>query len=186
MIQSILKFGLITGGFMVGLFMLFEVGIGIDNMSFTVAEVVGYITMILSLLGIFLGIKVYRDEKLAGNISFGKAFLFGTGVNLVAAFSFGVYSFMFFEFIVPDFTEKYNQYMIDQIKKSGQSQEVINQQIVQMREYMDHPFYSSSEFQGFVMFATVFLLGLVVTLISAAILKRSTATVQGGVLDAVD
>jgi hypothetical protein len=45
----------------------------------------GYLTMIVALTAVFLGIKHYRDKVLGGAIRFLPAFLVGLGISAVAS-----------------------------------------------------------------------------------------------------
>ena len=75
---------------------------------------------------------------------------------------------LFYEF--SDFKELYLNFYIDKIKNSGQSPEAIQQQLQEMNQQFamwDSPFM-----MGLLMFLTVFIIGLLIALISAAILKK--------------
>ena len=48
----------------------------------------GYLTMIVALSVIFLGVKRYRDQELGGVIRFGTAFMLGLGIAAVASLAY--------------------------------------------------------------------------------------------------
>ncbi len=170
-----LKYGSLGGLVMVVLIMIphWILGVPGKDYNFTTGEVLGYAAMILSLLGIFLGVKSYRDKQLNGIISFKKAFSAGLLINGIASFIFGLYTFFLFEFIMGDeYVESIYNYYVDQIQKSGASQDEIALQMGQMESMKG--MMANGVFQGVVMFFTVFLIGLLIALLSAAILKKQS------------
>jgi hypothetical protein len=132
-------------------------------------EALGYATMVVAMSMIFIGIKRYRDRELNGYISFGQAFGMGTYIAVIGSFIYGLFEGIFYE--MSDFKEIYMEFYVDKIKNSGQSQELVQQQLNEMQQQFamwDSPFM-----MGILMFLTVFLIGLVIALISAAILKKN-------------
>ena len=132
-------------------------------------EALGYATMVIAMSMIFIGIKRYRDNELNGHISFGQAFGMGAYIAVIGSLIYGLFEGIFYE--MSDFKEVYMEFYIDKIKSSGQTQEAIQQQLNEMQQQFamwDSPFM-----MGILMFLTVFLIGLVIALISAAILKKN-------------
>src|SRR5690606_34939092 len=112
---------------------------------------------------VYFGIKRYRDKELDGQISFGQAFGMGVYIAFIGSFIYGIFEGIFYE--VTDFKEIYTEFYIDKINNSGQSPEVIQQQLSDFhREYAmwDSPFS-----MGLIMFLTVFILGTIIALASA-------------------
>ena len=72
---------------------------------------------------------------------------------------------------VSDFKEIYTDFYLDKIQSSGQSPEVIQQQITQFNQEM--AMWDSAFAMGLIMFLTVLILGTVIALISAFILKKN-------------
>ena len=153
-------------------------GIDLDEPNIATGEVVGYISMILSLLVIFFGIKTYRDKELNGVINYWQGLKAGLAIDFIASLMFGVYSYILLKFIMPEFVQEYYQFQIDKIKNSGKAQEQIASEIAHMEIYMTHHIYSTMEFQSFIMFATVFIIGLIIAIFSAAILYKRTLSSQ--------
>lgn len=75
--RIILIYGLIAG-LIVAAGMVAAMAIGLHSMVF------GYLTMLVALSMVFMGIKQYRDEHLGGTIRFGTAIATGLGISLVA------------------------------------------------------------------------------------------------------
>ncbi len=133
-------------------------------------EILGYTSMILALTSIFFGIRSYRNNKLGGKISYFQGVKVGLTISAIAGVIYSIYSIIFYKFLFPDFMEKYMQFYTDKIRNSGASQEVIAKQLADLQTNL--ALYNNLLFQVLIMFVTVFAVGLVITLISASILKR--------------
>ena len=64
-------YGLLTGFVIFSLHLFF----GIENLDYSTNEILGYVSIFLSLSFIFFGIKHYRDHVNNGVVSLGKATL---------------------------------------------------------------------------------------------------------------
>ena len=150
-----IKYGLIGGLFLVAVFSIsFALGsIDItDEDKFRQGEIIGYLGMIVSMVVVFLGVREVKRRAM-GKISFGTGVKHGTLIGVVAALIFGLYTIGLYEFFI-DMEEFFELYYEE--------------------DYSDIPaIYKSSVFQGFIMFATVFVIGFVVSLLSALFLKTS-------------
>jgi len=164
--------GLIAGGILVGLFLLSHLLFMKDFKPemWEVGEIVGYSSMIIALTAIFFGIKNYRDKVLAGKISFGKAFLLGLGISAVASVIFGIYVYLLYTVISPDLTDKMIECYRERIKTSGETQQVITQELEKFQ--MEEPMWRNPFLQSFAMIVTVLVIGILISLVSAAILRR--------------
>jgi len=164
-----LKYGLIAGGAMV---LVFSVSLKLmkDPRFYSLAELLGYTTMLLSLLAIFFGIRHERERL--GRIGFGRGFGVGLQIAVIAGIMFGIFTFALYKWLDPGLTDRYQQQYIEQIKNSGAPQERIDKELARMQSMGD--LVHNSYFQAFVMFATVFALGLIIALFSALILRTRT------------
>jgi len=75
---------------------------------------------------------------------------------------------------VPSFGEKFMTMCVAHIKSSGASPEAIQTQLNQLK-YLDNPFINAA-----MSFIEPFPVGLIITLISAAILRKKTKAQSGG------
>lgn len=171
--------GLVAGGIMVTLFLLTHMLFMKDfNTSmWEVGEVLGYSSMILALTAIFFGVKAYRDKVLGGKISFGKAFVMGLGISGVAAVIFGIYVYLLYAVISPDLSGRMIEIYREKIRTSGETQQVITEQLAQFET--EAVMWNNPFLQSFVMLFTVFLIGVLISLITAAILKRKEPILSG-------
>ena len=166
--KTVLKFGLISG-LMLSLLLAATVPFA-DKIGFDRGEYVGYTIMVLSFLLVFFGVRSYRDNDCGGQITFGKAFVVGLLITIITCICYVVtWQVLYFQFM-PDFMDKYAAYMVQKAKDSGASAAAIQaqlQEINRAKRLYDNPFYNAA-----VTFIEPFPVGLVITLISAAVLRR--------------
>jgi len=164
------KYGAVSAGIMI-VPMVIPMLIWGTEFDLELAEWLGYISMILAMLGVYFGTRSYRDHALDGNISFGKAFASGVLISLVAALIFGIFTVFLYKFVLTDFADKYMDYSIEKIREGGAAADEIARQIAEVNE--NRKLWRNPFFNGLVMFATVFPIGAIIALISAAVLKKS-------------
>ena len=168
--RALIKYGIIAGATL-GLLTLIPFYTVGDIMSYASGEIFGYTAMVVTMMaGVYFGTKFLKQEELEGKISFWRAAGFGVGISFVAAIVFGVFSYLLYEVIDPDFMDRFMNNYEQQIKNSSLSEKEIKNAIAELR---NAPIYmKSSFFQAFVMFATVFPIGMVTSIISALLLKK--------------
>jgi hypothetical protein len=158
--------GLINAAWLIS-FLFAESKINFDN-----GELIGYTAMVVAFSLIFFAVRSYRDKHLDGTISFGKAFKVGLYISLIASAVYVVTWLIEYNFFMPDFMDQYSTHMLDKMKKAGQPEIKIREAAKQMEDFnklYKNPFINA----GFT-FMEIFPVGLVVSLISAAVLKRKT------------
>ena len=181
--KTILTFGLISG-VVISVLMIATVPFA-DRLGIGHSYLVGYTTMILAFLLVYFGIRSYRDNFGDGSISFGKAFVIGISITLISSLCYVVtWEIIYFKFM-PDFMDKYGAYAIQKLQASGASAAAIQAKVEEIRRYKvleDNPLTNAA-----MTFLEPFPVGLIITLASAAILRRkpklqptqSPATVSG-------
>jgi hypothetical protein len=166
--KTVLTFGLISG--VVTTAMMLATLPFIDAIGFGKGEIVGYTAIILSFLLVFFGIRSYRENAAAGRISFGRGFAVGILITLITcAVYVGTWEIVYFK-LMPGFGERYAGYMVAQAKASGASQQAIDasvQEAQKFKEMYDKPLINTA-----ITFAEPFPIGLVITVISAAVLRK--------------
>lgn len=138
------------------------------------AYILGYATIVLSALLIFFGVRSYRENVASGGLTFGKAFTVGILIALVSSACYVAAWEVVQRISYPDFADKYAAQMIDQAKKSGGGQAAIDkatEQAEQFKKMYANPFMNAA-----LTFLEPFPVGLVVTLLSAAILRKKSPT----------
>ncbi len=161
-----LKYGLISGGLIVSSWFI-TIGFG-DNPDFAAGEIIGYTIMIAALTAVFIGVKKIRDEK--GDLSFKEGFINGLGISLVASIIYVIGWMIYMPNFAPDFADKYGASQVDLIEQSDISAEEKNEQISDVNEWIET--YKQPHVMAAMTFVEIFPVGLIVTLISALILKR--------------
>ncbi len=128
------------------------------------SQMIGYISIAISLLCIPLGLRYFRDQLNQGFLSFLQSFKIGTSITIIAAIVMAIHSVLFFTFQKEEFLE-WQRKGLTQLELTA-----FNEQLAQMPDFAYTPW-----FQGIVMFIMVLLIGVVVNLISALVLvkKRS-------------
>ena len=166
--KTVLVFGLI-GGVVISALMLgtvpFATKIGFDK-----SEFVGYTTMVLSFLMVFFGIRSYRENIGGGTISFGRAFAVGALITLITSVCYVLtWEIMYFK-LLPGFANDYANYMVEKLRTSGASQQAIDAQLQQMKQFkemLDNPLINAA-----ITFVEPLPVGLVITLISSLVLRK--------------
>lgn len=147
----------------------FLIGKQID-LDFNTMAVFGYASMVLSLIFVFFGIKHYRDQINDGKVSLGKAIVIGILISLFAAIGFGIVDYIYTTSINPNFAVEYKDFALAQLQDANLSAEEIKAKTEELEASMET--MSSSSFLAFIMFATVMIIGFIISLISGLILQR--------------
>ena len=162
---SIIRFGLLYGLALVISFYVSHLVLGSNPDNFTKGEIVGYSVMIISSLAVVMGIKEYKQKRALAPLGFMSALGVGLGISFIASSIFALYNWFYLEFINPAFTATYIKYSDQQIRSSGLEPFIIEQQLEELARYAD--LMSNSFTQSAVMFATVLIIGLLFSLVSA-------------------
>lgn len=165
--HTILKYGgysLITAIILFLLGLLF--GKGID---YTSQEIIGYVTMVVSLSFIFFGIKHYRDKVNNGTLSFAKSLSIGLLIAVMAGLGIAIADFIYTTWINPDFMSEYSEHMLNTMEQTLSAEEFAlkKKEFETQMESMGSPIMLAT-----LMFATVFIIGLIISLLSSLILQR--------------
>ena len=145
--NTLKKFGFLSA--LAGLILFLTPLIFENLLSFGLLEVLGYLTMAISVSFVFFGIMHYRDKENGGQVTFGKALLVGILISLCAGIGVGIADYIYTTVINPDFFEQYAE-------KTG------SEEVLEMGSFA----------AAALMLATVFMMGFVVSLVSALILQR--------------
>lgn len=169
--RIILVYGLISGGIVIALItlsMIFS-----DPLSTHVAnlELLGYLVMVLALSLVFVGVKRYRDEELGGVISFWDALKVGVGIALVAGAVYVAGWETYLGVSGNDFMDAYAQSYIEQLQEEGASAQEL-QEAGETMEYYKQMYANPLSRMG-ITFLEIFPVGLLISLISAFLLRRS-------------
>lgn len=158
--------GLISTSLYIGLMILGKAG----DMDFKNGALYGYTLMILAFSFIFVGTRITRDKYNGGSISFGKAFRVGLYITLIASSIYVIVWLIDYHFFIPDFWEKYEAHVLERMKDSGASASKIANQAAEAARNME--MYKNPFFNAIIAYTEILPVGLIVSLISAWILKK--------------
>jgi hypothetical protein len=174
--KTVLIFGLISGA-VSSLLMLLLMVFLVDKIGFDKAIIVGYTSIVVSLLLVPFGIRSYRENVGGGSITFGRAFAVGLLITVVSCICYVVvWEIAYYNFI-PDFVDKYAAFMVEKAIASGANQQTVAatlQEMKDMKAMLDNPLMNAA-----LTFTEPFPVGLLVTLISAAILRKKPRREDG-------
>ena len=170
MLRTILKYGLIAGlvvgGFELATFVLFS---GMPPLKY--GMVIGYTTMLIALSAVFVGIKRHRDQDRGGVIGFWRALGVGLGISFIA----GVFYVAAWEAVQSmmhmDFASSYAKAIIASQKAKGASDEALAKLSAEMEAFKVQ--YANPLYRLPMTFAEIFPIGVLVSLISAGLLRNS-------------
>lgn len=170
--KLVITYGLISGGILAAMTSIMVPLCLNGRVDFSNGAVVGYSAMILAYIAVFLGIRNYRENHGGGAITFGKAFKVGILITLITSAVYVIgWEIVYWNFL-PDFGEKYAAYSVEKLRQNGApAAEIARMQkdMANFVEWYKNPFYNVG-----MTFLEVFPIGLIVTLVSAAILRRKT------------
>src|ERR1700751_1711838 len=115
--RDVFTFGLISG-LVTSVLMCLSLLIA-DRIGSGHSMVLGYTIMVASFLLVYFGIRSYRDNTLAGQISFGRAFSCGILITLITCvFYVAIWEVLYFNFM-PHFMDGYFAAQIHKVQSSG-------------------------------------------------------------------
>lgn len=165
--QTVLKYGLY--GLLTGIVIFLGAILLGRGLSYSAQEILGYVSMVVSLSFIFFGIKHYRDKVNNGAVSLGKAIGIGVLISILVGIGVGIADYIYTTVINPNFANEYLETTLKTMEATMTPVEFKNKK-VELTEQMQA--YGGSGFMAFLMFFTVVLIGFVLSLISGLILQR--------------
>ena len=167
--RIVLIFGLIAGALLSA--MMIVSFAFMDEIGFDRAQVVGYTTMVLAFLMVFFGIRAYRDTVAGGSVRFGRAFVVGILIVLVASACYvATWEVMYYGGMTSDFMERYTAHALERARAAGETEAQLAARAAEMRRFEE--MYRNPLVNVAFTFLEVFPVGVVMTLVSAGILAR--------------
>lgn len=172
--RTVLVFGLIAGAVLSAMMLAtvpFEDAIGFDR-----GEIIGYTSMVLAFLLIFFGVRSYRDNVAGGTVSFGRALAVGALIAGVASVCYVATWQVIYYKLTPDFMAKYQTHALEKARADGASEEAIAKKKVEMDKFA--ALYRNPAINAAITFVEPLPVGLVIALVSAAVLSRRRKRVE--------
>lgn len=166
--KIVLTFGLIAGAILSAMLLItlpFQDQIGLEH-----GELIGYTTMVLAFLMIYVGVRTYRDNISGGQISFGRAFKVGLLITLVASACYVATWELIFYKLDPTSGEKFLVMTEESMKKKGATAEEIAEQKEKIAGFLVH--YRKPWVNVAITLIEPLPLGLLITLVSAFAVSR--------------
>jgi hypothetical protein len=141
-----------------------------DGESSAAGMAFGYATMLLALSAVFIAIKRQRDEEGGGVIRFWPAFGLGLGVSAVAGLFYVIGWEAALAITDKDFIGVYTAQMIEQKRAAGATAAELARYAAEMQEFRRQ--YANPLYRMPITFTEIFPVGLLVSLVSAALLRN--------------
>ena len=137
----------------------------------------GYASMVAAFLLVYVGIRSYRDQIGGGHVSFGRACAIGMLIVLVSSAIYTATWEVLYHTVYPDFAEKYGQMAVEKARAQGKSAAEIATLKAEMDDFAKS--YRNPLFNVAVTFAEPLPVGIIVTLVSAGMLRRGRRDEDG-------
>ncbi len=168
--RIVLTYGSISG-LIVILTSITGIYIASGDSQFEFTAWMGYTSMLIALSMIFIGIKRFRDDHQGGVITFGKAMVIGIGIAATAGVIYVLIWEIYLIYTDYAYIDHYVQSVIDARRTAGADEATMKEVIAEMEQMKTQ--YGNPLFRLPITFLEIFPVGLLITLISAAILRRS-------------
>lgn len=166
--KTILTFGLISGA--ISSLMMIITMTMMSRINQDRGYLIGYTAIVLSFLLVYFGIRSYRDNLSGGQITFAKGFGVGICITLISCVFYVVtWEILYFNFM-HNFMDNYGAHTIEKLKNSGASSAVIQAKIDELQKLKKN--YENPLYNAALTFIEPFPVGLLMTLVSAGILRK--------------
>jgi hypothetical protein len=143
------------------------------RISYQSAEIAGYLTMTLAMVFVFFGMKHYRDKVNSGSLTFKEGLKIGLLIALGPAVFFALFDLLYVEVINPKWGDEYFGHYMEEVKKDT-APEKWAAELEKLQKQRE--FWSKPHMLFLLMFITTFVIGFIVTIISALTLRRQKRT----------
>jgi hypothetical protein len=166
--KIVLTYGLISG-VMISVLMDSSLLLA-DKIGSGHSMMLGYTIMVASFLLVYFGIRSYRDNTLAGQITFGRAFACGILITLITTVCYvATWEVLYFNFM-PHFMDSYFAAQIHKVQSAGLDPATTAARVAAIQRSQQS--YQNPLVNAAYTFIEPLPVGLFITLISAAILRR--------------
>ncbi len=166
--KIVLVYGFISGALAVA--MMMATLPFIDALDGNKGAIVGYTGLLLAALLVFFGVRSYRENVGNGRLGYGRGFAVGILITLISGLCYtAAWELLYFK-LMPGLGDKVIACMVHNAQTSGKTPEKVAEAVRQaqgMRELYDRPLVNAA-----LTFTEPFPVGLIVTAISAGVLRR--------------
>jgi hypothetical protein len=166
--RNVLKYGLLSGLVLAGTMAVtvpFE-----HHIKASYGMLVGYTTMVLSFLIVFVGVKHYRDTECGGSITFGRAFAAGALMMLISCVCYVAMWEALSATVEKNFAHDYAVSMEKRAQNSGLQGAALEAKIAEAHKF--EVMYSNPLYRMSMTLLEPLPVGIVMALVTAGILRR--------------
>ncbi len=169
--KTVIVFGLLSG-VILSVWLVCSIAWCYGKGNFEGSMLLGYASMFVAFSLVFVGVKKYRDQYNRGIISFGKAFRTGLYIALFASTMYVVTWLVDYYVFIPDFIDKYSASVLSKAQSSGADAGEIAAKLKEID--MMKAMYRTPLMVVLFTYLEVFPVGLIVSVLTAWIVKRNT------------
>jgi ABC-type transport system involved in cytochrome c biogenesis permease subunit len=119
---------------------------------------VNYLTFIVLIVGIYFGIKTFRDKHSGGYLSYGSCLGTGVIISVVVGVVMAVYTYLFFQYFDPSELTKILEMTSQKLADKGLTDEQIDQAMAISSKFMTPAMMAISSIFGMALWGTIFSL----------------------------
>lgn len=170
--KTVLRYGFYASAVIIVLFLVTWLTLNQSSANYELQEIIGYLGIVLSLSFVFFGMRYYREQVNGGTLTFGEGLKTGLLIVLIPSFAFGLFDVIYVSLVDPEFLNNYSTYQLEKLKASvpAASYEI---EAAKLQDEMK--MFSNPAIQFVAMFLTVFMIGVIITVISAVVLRKNTS-----------
>ena len=169
MLRTILHYGviagLVVGAAMIATHLVYK---GMPPPTWGMA--LGYLTMLVALSAVFVGIKRHRDVDRGGVIRFWPAFGLGLGISVVASVFYVLTWEVVLVTVAPDFIDTFTNAMVETERAKGTGGAALQKTINDAQALKT--MYANPLYRLPMTLSEIFPVGVLVSLVSAAVLRN--------------
>jgi hypothetical protein len=158
--------GLIVGGLMLLNMPLWKSGV----INFDNGELIGYTTMVIALSMVFFGIKSFRDNYNNGAVTFWNACKVGILITLIASVMYAIAWEISYANMGNEFIQRMTDHYFDELKAGGATEQELQKAKEDWAGFSE--MYKNPLIRFGVTLTEIFPVGLVITLLSAGLLRN--------------
>lgn len=138
--------------------------------DYTKQEIVGNLSIFLSMLFVFFGMWQYRDKVNGGAMTFGQGLKIGALIAVFPSIDFGIINVIYVKYIDTGFVEKYYNFAMQKLLEKKLPPAELESKLKAMQSQKE--IFSNVPLSFLLMMVNAFIIGIIVSVISALILQR--------------
>ncbi len=158
--------GLITGGLSLVTMPMYANG----TLNFDSGALVGYTGMVIALSLVFFGIKSFRDNQGGGSVSFGKGFLIGMSITMIASLFYALAWEVSYAKMGDQFVQQWTNHELEKLQEAGATEAALDKARDEWKDFWE--MYKNPLVRFGMTLMEILPVGLIISLLSAALLRK--------------